>query len=135
MVNNTKVRKNCIQFLVIFPTHVLLTLSPQPFTFQHFTTHINFSHKVSFLSPFPTLHYTSLHFTSFLFTTLSDYFYFILLRFCTLLDDFQHTLSFFPCYKLDICLSVAGKTYNIKIIDGLSKSQETHKFSYSRRAT
>ena len=55
----------------IFPTHILLTISPQPFTSQHFTAHINFSHKVLFVPPslhFISLHYTfrwsSLHFTS-----------------------------------------------------------------------
>jgi hypothetical protein len=99
-VNNTKVRKYCIQFPVFFPTHNLITLSPQPFTSHHFTTHINFSHKVSF-SPFPTLHFTSVHFTSLHFislhftslhfislhfTSLLDDFHFILLRFSTLLD-------------------------------------------------
>ena len=42
--NNTKVRKFCICFLVFFPTHILLTLSPQPFPSHHFTTHINFPH-------------------------------------------------------------------------------------------
>ena len=52
-VNNTTVRKYCTQFPVFFPTHTVLTLSPQPFTSHHFTTHINFSHKVSF-PPFPT---------------------------------------------------------------------------------
>jgi len=46
-VNNTKVRKYCIQFLVFFPAHTVLTLSPQPFTLPL----INFSHKVSFLPP------------------------------------------------------------------------------------
>jgi len=46
----------------IFPTHIVLTLSHQPFTSHHFTTHINFSHKVSFLPP--SLHFTSLHFTT-----------------------------------------------------------------------
>ena len=86
-VNNTKVRKYCIQFLVFFPTHTVLTLSPQPFTSHHFTTHINFYHKVSFL--LPSLHCTSLHFISFHFATLLDDFHFILLRFSTLLDDFQ----------------------------------------------
>jgi len=60
-VNNTKVRKYCIQFSVFFPTHTVLTLSPQPFTSHHFTTHTNFSNKVSFF-PLP---YTSLHFTSY----------------------------------------------------------------------
>ena len=59
-VNSTKVRKYCIQFVVFFPTHIVLTLSPQPFISHHFTTHINFSHKVSFLPP--SLHCTSLHF-------------------------------------------------------------------------
>ena len=61
-LNNTTVRKYCIQFQVFFPTHTVLTLSPQPFTSHQFTTHINFSHKVSFLPP--SLHFTSLHFTS-----------------------------------------------------------------------
>jgi len=64
-VNNTKVRKYCIQFPVFFPTHISLTLSPHPFTSHHFTTHINLSHKVSFLPPslhFTLLHVTSLHF-------------------------------------------------------------------------
>ena len=45
-----------------FPTHTVLTLSPQPFTSHHFTAHINFSHKVTF--HFTSLHITSLHFTS-----------------------------------------------------------------------
>jgi len=40
-VNNTKVRKYCIQFPVFFPTHTVLTLSPQPYTSHHFTAHIN----------------------------------------------------------------------------------------------
>jgi len=61
-VNNTKVGTYCAQFLVLFPTHIVLTLSLQPFTSHHFTAHINFSHKVSF-SP-PSLHCTALHFTS-----------------------------------------------------------------------
>jgi len=67
-VNSPTVRKYCIQFPVCFPTHNLMTLSPQPFTSHHFTTHINFSHKVSFLPP--SLHFTSLHFTSLHFTSL-----------------------------------------------------------------
>ena len=63
-VNNTKVRKYCIEFLVFFPTHNVLTLSPQPFTSHHFTTHANFSKKVSFFPlPCTALHFTSLHFT------------------------------------------------------------------------
>ena len=95
-VNNTKVRKYCTsQFLVFFPTHILFTLSTQPFTFHHFTTHINFSHKVSF-SPLP---YTSLHFT-----TLLDDFHFTLLRSFTLLDDIQHTLSSFNSPRLSLSL-------------------------------
>ena len=61
-----------MQFLVFFPTHTLLTLSAQPFTSHHFTTHINFFHKVSFLPP--SLHCTSLHFqmifTSFYFASV-----------------------------------------------------------------
>ena len=61
-LNNTKVRKYCIQFLEFFPTHIELTLSPQPFTSHHFTTHINFSHKVTFLPP--SQHCPLLHFTS-----------------------------------------------------------------------
>ena len=61
-VNNTTVTKYCTQFLVFFPTHNLITLSPQPFTSHHFATHINFSHKVSFLPH--SLHCTSLHFIS-----------------------------------------------------------------------
>jgi len=69
-VNNTKVRKYCIQFPVFFPTHIVLRLSPQPFTSHQFTNHINFFHKVSFLPP--SLRCTSLHFTSFHFTILSD---------------------------------------------------------------
>jgi len=48
-VNNTKVRKYCIQFLVFFPTHDVLTLSPQPFTSHHFTTHM--PDAVFFLRP------------------------------------------------------------------------------------
>ena len=72
-VNNTTVRKYCTQFLVFFPTHNLITLSPQPFTSDHFTTHINFSNKVSFFR-FPTPHFTSQHFqmifTSFYFASL-----------------------------------------------------------------
>ena len=44
-VSNTTVRQYCIQFPVFFPTHTVLTLSPQPFTSHHFSTHINFSHK------------------------------------------------------------------------------------------
>jgi len=67
------------------PTHTVLTLSPQPFTYHHSTIHINVSHKVSFLPPslpFPSLHFTfrwlSLHFTSLIYTY-----------------DFQHTLSSF----------------------------------------
>jgi len=55
-VNNTTVRKYPIQFPVFFPTHTVLSLSPQPFTSHHFTTHINFSHK----SPFYPLPYTAL---------------------------------------------------------------------------
>jgi len=58
-VNNTTVRKYCIQFPVFFPTHTVLTLSPQPFTSHHYTAHINVSHKVSFFTPTPTLHLTS----------------------------------------------------------------------------
>ena len=88
-VNNITVRKYCIQFLVFFPTHTVLTLSPQPFTSHHFTTHTNFSHKVS--------PYTSLHFT-----TLLDDFHFILLRFSTLLDGLQHTLSSFNSARLSL---------------------------------
>ena len=94
-VNNTKVIKYCIQFLVYFPTHIVLTLSPLPFTSHHFITHINFSHKVSLLPP-------SLHFTSFHFTTLLDDFHFILLRFTTLLNDFQHSLSSFNSPRLSL---------------------------------
>jgi len=90
-VNNTTVRKYCIQFPVFFPTHTVLTLSPQPITSHHFTAHINVSHKVSFL-PLP---YTALHFTSFHFTTLLDDFHFILLCFFTILDDFQNIFSYF----------------------------------------
>jgi len=63
-VNNPTVIKYCLQFSVFFPTYIVLTLSPQSFTCQHFTTHINFTHKVSFLPPFPTLHCTLLHFIS-----------------------------------------------------------------------
>ena len=84
-VNNTTVRKYCIQFPVFFPTHIVLRPSPQPFTSHHFTNHVNFSHKVSFLPP--SLHFTSLHFQM-IFTS----FYFASLYF---LDDFQHTLSSF----------------------------------------
>jgi hypothetical protein len=52
-VNNTKVRKYCIYFLAFFPTHIVLTLSPQPVKEwgESFTNHINFSYKVSFLPP------------------------------------------------------------------------------------
>jgi len=59
-VNNTTVRKYCMQFPIFFPTHTVLTLSPQPFTSHHFTTYINFPHNVSFL--LPSLHCNSLHF-------------------------------------------------------------------------
>jgi len=96
-VNNTTVRKYCIQFPVFFPTHTVLTLSPQPFTSHHFTAHINFSHKVS--SFLPPLHCTSFHFTTYL-----DNFNFILLRFSTLLDDFQHSLSSFNSPRLSLSL-------------------------------
>jgi len=61
-VNNTTVRKYCTQFPVFFTTHTVLTLSPQPFTSHHFNTHMNLSHKVSFLPP--SLHYTAPHCTS-----------------------------------------------------------------------
>jgi hypothetical protein len=67
-VNNTTVRKYCIQFPVFFLTHTVLTLSPQPFTSHHFTTHIDLSHKVSFFPP--SLHCTSLQFTSVHFNSL-----------------------------------------------------------------
>ena len=50
-VTNPKLRKYCIQFPVFFPTHTVLTLSPQPCTSHHFAAHINNSHKVSFLLP------------------------------------------------------------------------------------
>jgi len=108
-VNNTTVRKYCIQFPVFFPTHTLLTLSPQSCTSHHFTTHIDFSHKVSFLPPFlhcTSLHFTSLHFTSLHFTSLHftslllDDFHFILLRFFAHLVDFQHTLTSFNSPRL-----------------------------------
>ena len=69
-VNNTTVRKYCIQFAVFFPTHTVLTLSPQPFTSHYFTTHINFSHKVSCLPP--SLQFTSLHLTLVRFTSLHE---------------------------------------------------------------
>ena len=113
-VNNTTVRQYCIQFPLFFPTHTVLTLSPRPFPSHHFTTHINFSNKVSFLPPslhftslhFISLHYTfrwfSLHFTSFHFTNLLEDFHFALLHFTTLLDDFQHTLSSFNSPRLSL---------------------------------
>ena len=66
--------QHCIQFVVFFPTHIVLTLSPQPFTSHHFTTQINFSHKVSLL--LPSLQCTSLHFISFHITTLLGDFHF-----------------------------------------------------------
>ena len=88
-VNSTKVRKYCIKFLVFLPTHIVLTLSPQPFTSHHLTTHKNISRKVSF-SPLP---YTAFHFTSLHFTTHLDDFHFILLRFSTLLDDYNGLLQ------------------------------------------
>jgi len=53
---------------IFFHTHTVLRLSPQPFTSHHFTTHINFSHKVSFLPL--SLHCTSLHFISLHYTSL-----------------------------------------------------------------
>jgi len=68
-VNNAKVRKYCIYLLVFFPRHIVFTLSPQSFTSHHFTTHINFSHKASFLPP--SLHRTSLHFISLHFSSSS----------------------------------------------------------------
>jgi len=72
-VNNTKIRKYYIQFLVFFPRYTVLTVSTQPFTSHHFTTHINFSNKVWFF-PYSlhctALHFTSLHFTSLHFTSL-----------------------------------------------------------------
>ena len=108
-------------------------LSPQPFISHHFTTHTNFSHKVSFLPPslhftslhftslhftslhFTSLHFTSFHFTSFHFTTILNDFYFILLRFTTLSDDFQHTLSSFNSPRLSISLpSMHTLPYQIK---------------------
>jgi len=101
-VNNTKVRKCRVQFLVFSPTHIALSLSPQPFTSHHFTTQINFSHKVSFLPH--SLHCTSHHFISFHFITLLDDFHFILLRSYTLLDDFQHTSSSFNSPRLSLSL-------------------------------
>jgi hypothetical protein len=75
-VNRTTVRQYCIQFPYFSPTHTVLALSPQPFTSHHFTTHINVSHKDSFLPP--SLHFTSLHFAS-------------------LLDDFSLHFTSFLC--------------------------------------
>jgi len=110
-VNNTMVRKYCIQFPVFFPTHTVLTLSPQPFTSHHFTAHINFSCEVSFFPPFPTLH----------FTTVLDDFHFILLRFSTLLDDFRHYLPLSPFNSprlsvfLTLCLKIISVCMNQEI--------------------
>ena len=74
-------------------------LSPQPFTSHHFTTHINISHKVSFY-PLP---YTARHFTSFHFTTLLDYFHFIL-SICVHLN--VHNVAIY------ILRSVSNNTWN-----------------------
>ena len=38
-LNNTKVRTHYIQFLIFFPTRIVLTLSPQPFTYHHLLTY------------------------------------------------------------------------------------------------
>ena len=107
IVNYTRARDYCIKFVVFIPSHILLTLSPQPFTSHHLTTHINFSHKVSFLPPSlhcTSLHFTSFHFTSCHFTTLLYDFHFILFRFSTLFNDFQHNLSSFNSSRLSLSL-------------------------------
>ena len=96
-VNNTKVRKYCIQFLAFFP-HTYCTHAFTPAL--HFSP-LYYSYKLFPWSlPYTALHFTSLHFTSFHFAALLDNFYFILLRFSTFLDDFQHTISSFNSPRL-----------------------------------
>ena len=103
-VNNTKVRKYCTQFLVFFPTHNLMMLSPQSFTSHHFTTHINFSHKVSF-SLFPALHFTSLHFASRHFTSLHfTHFYMI----CLSAPLYAQCLSYSTIFRVIIKRSLTA---------------------------
>jgi len=102
----------CIQFPVFFPTHTVLTLSPQPFTSHHFITHINFSHKVSFPPPpplFPTLHFSSLHFISLHYT-----FRRLLLHFTSL----HYTFRWFPTHFIFLHLTsiIIFLTLFLKII-------------------
>jgi hypothetical protein len=78
-----KIRKNCLQLLVIFSTLIALTLSPQPITSHHFAIHMSISHKLAFFF-LHSLLCTTLHFSSNYFTTLLDAFHFT-----KLLDDFH----------------------------------------------
>jgi len=118
-VQNTTVRKYFIQFPLFFPTHIVLTLSPQPFASHHFTTHTNYSHKVSFFPPFPTLHFTSFHFT-------------------TLLDDFHLMPSRYPFpqtvrYNFSVFPFLRSQrlTCNISVCGHQSKSNIFHIMLFS----
>jgi len=105
-VNNTTVRKYCIQFPVFFPTHILLAISPQPFTSHHFTPLINFSHKVSFLPP--SLHFTSLHFTSLRFASLHfASLHFTSLHFTSLHFTSLHLISLHHTYYV-YCIAISA---------------------------
>jgi hypothetical protein len=90
MVYKPKLRNVLYKVSSIF-SHPYFTRDLNPaFTFLHFTTHINLSHKVPLFPP--SIHCTSINFTSFLFITLLVVFHFTLLHFSTRLDDY--TLSY-----------------------------------------